>query len=70
MSKVLHSPPGSILSLLAFTASVLLAVAKLRLADLLRKARGALGSLWQQQVTSNGNKHAEETAKSLAILPV
>lgn len=70
VSKVLHSPPGSILSLLAFTASVLLAVAKLRLADLLRKARGALGSLWQQQVTSNGNKHAEETAKSLAILPV
>ncbi|KAL4425135.1 hypothetical protein ABPG77_008240 [Micractinium sp. CCAP 211/92] len=67
LSKVLRSPPGSVLSLLAFTASVLLAVTKLRVAELMRNARKALSSLWQKYGSSSGQ--TRRNTASPAFMP-
>ncbi|KAL4447963.1 hypothetical protein ABPG75_005182 [Micractinium tetrahymenae] len=68
LNKVLRSPPGSILALLAFTASVLLAAAKLRVAELVLKVRGALASLWQQRSSSSSGGHGSRKTTSPAIV--
>lgn len=48
LGKVLRSPPQSILSLLLFTASVMVAVAKNRAVELLQQVRHAMSGLFMR----------------------
>jgi hypothetical protein len=66
---VARSPPGAILQLLLFTASVAAAVLRIRAAQLLQSAAHTLSGLWRRVsgTSSGGGARSTAVAASSAV---